>query len=364
MKPKHVLLVKPDYYSAYPPLGLLKLSAYHKELGNTTELVRGTERPVNAEPDIIYITSLFTWAWEPVWKAVRYYSLKFPNAELWLGGLYVSLMPEHAALSGIDPKHIFKGIFQEAECRCPDYDLVPEWNKKAKASIVFATRGCVRSCTFCGVSRIEGKLNSERKSIKDLIWDGHTKIIFFDNNFLASRYWESVLSEVRELGLAVDFNQGLDARLVTERVAKKISKLKIDRFIRLSYDTMEIGPSVKKAIELLKTNGIDGRNILVYLLYNFTDSPQDLFVRIRNVLNWGAVAYPMRFQPLYTLKKNDYISPQWDSIRLGAVATARRVIGSGGTFPPYHGMMKVKVRGCKTFDQAFAEFMQPVEALQ
>jgi hypothetical protein len=356
--------VKPDYYSAYPPLGLLKLSAYHKKLGNTTELVRGTEKPVKTDPDIIYITSLFTWAWEPVWKAIRYYSLKFPNAELWLGGLYASLMPEHAALSGIDPGRIFKGIFPEAECQCPDYDLVPEWNKKAKASIVFATRGCIRSCTFCGVSRIEGKLNSERKSIKDLIWDGHTRIIFFDNNFLASRYWESVLSEVRELGLAVDFNQGLDARLVTEKVAKEISELKIDRFIRLSYDTMEMGSSVKNAIELLKTKGIDGRNILVYLLYNFTDGPQDLFVRIGNVLNWGAVAYPMRFQPLYTLKKNDYISPQWDPIRLGAVATARRVIGSGGTFPPYHGIMKVKVRGCKTFDQAFSEFMQPVEALQ
>ena len=363
MKAKHVLLVKPKFYSAYPPLGLLKLSAYQKKLGNTTELVWGTGRSVQVEPDIIYITSLFTWAWEPVWQAVRYYSLKFPNADLWLGGLYASLMPEHAALSGVRPERIFRGIHFEAESQLPDYDLVPTWNKREKASIVFASRGCVRSCTFCGVSRIEGKLSSEKNSIKDLIWPGHTRVILFDNNFLASSKWKNVLSEIQELDLAVDFNQGLDARLITKEVAEKISELKIDRFVRISYDTSEIGAYVKKAIELLESSGINGRNILVYLLYNFTDSPQDLFTRIKNVLRWGGVAYPMRFQPIYTLKKNNYVSPEWDPIRLGAVATARRVFGSGGTFPPYKGMMKVKVEGCRTFDEAFREFIVPQEAI-
>lgn len=186
MKSKRVLLIKPKYYSAYPPLGLLKLSAYHKSLGNSVELVYGVGEPVSEDdPDIIYVTSLFTWAWKEVWEAVQYYSLRFPNAELWLGGLYASLMPEHAALSGVNPSRIFKGIFADAESLCPDYSLVPEWNERQKASIVFSTRGCIRACTFCGVSRIEGKLNSERESIKDLIWPGHTKIIFFDNNFLA-----------------------------------------------------------------------------------------------------------------------------------------------------------------------------------
>lgn len=171
------------------------------------------------------------------------------------------------------------------------------------------------------------------------------------------------MSEIQELGLAVDFNQGLDARLVTAQVADKISELKIDRFIRLSYDTSEMGPCVKNAIELLRSRGIDGRDILVYLLYNFTDSPQDLFLRIKKVLSLGAVAYPMRFQPVYTLKKNNYISPEWDTVRLDAIASARRVFGSGGTFPPYRGMMKVKVEGCKTFDEAFREFILPQEAV-
>ncbi|MEM4736469.1 MAG: hypothetical protein QXD41_01215 [Nitrososphaeria archaeon] len=361
---KHVLLVEPRYYTKYPPLGLLKLSSYHKKIGDTTELVRGTTRQVSREPNVIYVTSLFTWAWKPVWEAVRFYSMLFPKADLWLGGLYASLMPEHAALSGVNPRRIFKGIFTEAEDLCPDYSLVPEWNKKVGASIIFSSRGCLRSCTFCAVPRIEGKLNAEKNSIKHLIWPGHKRVIFFDNNFLASSKWESVLEEIEELDLRVDFNQGLDARLISDRVAKKISRVKIDRFVRLSYDYIGMGPYVRKAINLLKSNGIDGRNILVYALYNFTDSPQDLFTRIKNTLSWGAVSYPMRYQPTNTLSKNTYIAPKWDENRLNAVQRARRVIGSGGAFPPYEGMLKVKVEKCHTFDEAFNEFMKPLEVIQ
>jgi hypothetical protein len=361
---KHVLLVEPKYYTKYPPLGLLKLSAYHNRIGDTTELVRGTTDSVAEEPDIIYVTSLFTWAWKPVWEAVRHYSKLFPKAQLWLGGLYASLMPEHAALSGVNPKCIFKGIFTEAENLCPDYSLVPEWNKKAGASVIFSSRGCVRSCTFCAVPRIEGGLNAEKHSIKDLIWPEHRRVILFDNNFLASSGWEEVLDEINELDLRIDFNQGLDARLISQKVAKKISRLKIDRFVRLSYDYLGMGPYVEKAIKLLKSEGIDGRNILVYALYNFTDNPQDLFNRIKNTLSWGAVSYPMRYQPINALTKNIYVSSSWDLNRLNAVQTARRVIGSGGAFPPYEGMLKVKVERCSTFDEAFKEFMKPMEVVQ
>ena len=363
-KVHHVVLVEPKYYTKYPPLGLLKLSSLHKNLGDTVELIRGIETDISREPDIVYVTSLFTWAWKPVWEAVRYYSSAFPKANLWLGGLYASLMPEHAALSGVNPKNIFRGTFSKAEDLLPDYSLVPEWNKRVGASIIFSSRGCLRSCTFCAVPRIEGKLCAEKSSIKHLIWPGHKRVIFFDNNFLASSKWHSVLDEVEELGLKVDFNQGLDARLVTDAVAKRIARLKIDRFIRLSYDYDSMGPFVRKAVDLLKSHGIDGRNILVYTLYNFTDSPQDLFNRIKNTLGWGAVSYPMRYQPTNTLSKNTYVAPKWDEIRLNAVQRARRVIGSGGAFPPYEGMLKVKVEGCNTFDEAFEEFMKPLEAVQ
>lgn len=96
-----VLLVEPDYYTRFPPLGLLKLASYHKRRGDSVILVRGCRRVLveGGEPKRVYVTSLFTWAWRPVWAAVRYYKRLYPGAEVWLGGIYASLLPSHAEAS-------------------------------------------------------------------------------------------------------------------------------------------------------------------------------------------------------------------------------------------------------------------------
>jgi hypothetical protein len=340
----------------------LKLSTLHKNRGDTTELVLGTNVPVSQEPDVIYITSLFTWAWEPVWKAIRFYSTNFPSSQIWLGGLYASLLPEHAALSGISPERIHTGLFTKAENLCPDYSLVPDWNQKSGASIIFSSRGCIRKCGFCAVSQLEGSIRSNVSSIKDFIWPGHKKVILFDNNFLASPTWRKVLDEIRELDLRVDFNQGLDARLISRTAAKMISQVKVDKVVRLSYDYRKMGTYVKRAIHFLNSVGIKGKSILVYTLYNFTDSPQDFFERMRDILQWGAVCYPMRYEPLTTLYKNRYVAPGWDEKKLDAIARARRVIGYGGAFAPHEGMLKVKAKENQTFEDSFGEFTEPLEA--
>ena len=354
---KHVLLVEPDYYTQFPPLGLLKLSTYYRKKGATTELVHGTEDSIKKEPQLIYITSLFTWSWEPVWRAVRHYSDLFPNADLWLGGLYASLMPEHASMSGVHPDRIYKGIFPEAENLMPDYELVPEWNTKEKASILFSSRGCIRTCGFCAVPQLEGKITESVRSLEDLIYPEHNKVILFDNNFLASPKWQTILDDIIRLDLRVDFNQGLDARLIKPQVAKRLAEVKIDKVIRLSYDSSRSGEDVKQAIQYLKDEGIHGKSILVYTLFNFTDDPQDFLERMKNVLRWGSACYPMRYEPLRTLYKNQYVSKNWKAIELEAIQRARRIIGYGGAFAPHEGMLKVKVENSSTFKEAFGEFM-------
>ena len=354
----HVLLVEPDYYTRYPPLGLLKLSAYHKLLGDTTKLVRGCKR-VRRKPDRIYVTSLFTWAWKPVWQAVKHYKRLFPHAELWLGGLYASLLPEHAAQSGAD--HVYKGLFKEAEDLMPDYGLVPKWD----GSLIFSSRGCNRKCPFCAVPLLEGKINSVKYSVKDLVYPKHTRIIFWDNNILQGPGWRDIFDELEELGKKVDFNQGLDARLITEDVAGGLARLRLDSGrctkVRLGYDLRGNGPFVKKAIERLNAVGIRGRAIMVYTLYNFADDPKDFLERVREVLGWGAVCYPMRYEPLNggnALGKNTYISPNWTVQEVEMVQRARRVLGYGGAFPPYNGLIK-KLNKARNFHEAFS--LRPIK---
>lgn len=339
-----ILLVEPDYYSRYPPLGLLKLATYHRLNGDSVELVRGCSYPQH-KPHLIYVTSLFTWAWKPVWDAVRFYKEKYPNVKVRLGGIYASLMPGHAKLSGVDRIHT--GVYKKVENLMPAYDLVPEWD----GSIIYTSRGCNRKCPFCAVWRIEGQINSCRRSIKHLLYHKHTRVILWDNNFLQNQYWSKILDELIESKKLVDFNQGVDARLVIEEFAEKISQIKL-LCIRISYDSKEVGEYVERAIELINSYGIRKRKIGVYILYNYLDTPEDFFERVKNVLNWGAVAFIMRFQPLDTLKRNEYVGSKWDKERLELVAKFRRIYGFGGVFPPYKWLVD-RFNKTSTFERAF-----------
>jgi len=347
--PNHILLVEPAYYSKFPPIGLLKLSKYHKSKRDTTEYIDFKEkdqRVPKKTPKKIYITSLFTWAWQPVWDAVAYYKNEFPKAEVWLGGIYASLLPEHAKLSGAD--RIYQGLFADAENVMPDYDLVPNWD----GSVIFSSRGCCNKCDFCAVPRLEGKMNSLKKSIKPFVLDRHSKIIFFDNNFLANKYRIDIFKELIDFDKKVDFNQGIDARLITEPVAKMIASLKLDSTIRLAYDSHDQQKYVKRAVDRLLEVGIKKRDIFVYTLFNYTDNPDEFFNRVREILNWGTVCYPMRYESLYTIEKNSYFSPRWDIKKIELVQHARRVIGYGGAFPAYEGLVN-KFNNAAGFEEAF-----------
>jgi hypothetical protein len=230
----------------------------------------------------------------------------------------------------------------------PAYDLVARWN----ASILFASRGCIRRCGFCSVPKLEGRPANLLYGIRDLIYPGHKRVILWDNNILGNPNWRAIFDELIEVGLEVDFNQGLDARLVNREVAEKISRMKTS-VIRLAYDFHGIGPAVKRAIEYLADSGIRRRDIIVYTLFNYTDDAQDFYERVRDLLSWGVVSYPMRYEPLTSLEKNRYVSPQWDAERLEMVADARRVLGFAGAFPPYEGLV-TKFLKAGTFDKAFA----------
>ncbi|MEN6343474.1 MAG: hypothetical protein ABFC89_13060 [Methanospirillum sp.] len=345
----HILLVEPAYYSKFPPIGLLKLSAYHKQKGDTTELInfeKRDQRTPKKTPKKIYVTSLFTWARQPVWDAVAYYKTEFPEAEVWLGGIYASLLPDHAKLSGAD--RIYRGLFEEAENIRPDYDLVPDWD----GSIIFSSRGCCNKCPFCAVPRLEGKMNSLKKSIRPFVLDQHSKIIFFDNNFLANKYRMNIFKELSDYDKKVDFNQGIDARLISEPIAKKIASLTLDPGVRIAYDSHDQQKYVKKAVDHLIEAGIKKRDIFVYSLFNYTDTPDEFFTRVRDILNWGIVCYPMRYESLFTIEKNSYISPLWDIHKIQLVQQARRVIGYGGAFPAYEGLVN-KFNKASGFEEAF-----------
>ena len=100
---RRILLVEPGYRNKYPPLGLMKISAYHKLRGDHVEFSKGCSRAHREYGwDRVYVASLFTFHWKKTLRTIEYYapSIQEPR-NIWVGGVLATLMNrELAAFTG------------------------------------------------------------------------------------------------------------------------------------------------------------------------------------------------------------------------------------------------------------------------
>ena len=96
-----------------------------------------------------------------------------------------------------------------------------------------------------------------------------------DNNVLAHPHGIAQIEKMARLGLRVDFNQGLDARLIDPAIARRLGALRWIRYLRLACDHKAQMPMVEKAIRLLRTAGGPYREYWCYVLVNDVDDAYD-----------------------------------------------------------------------------------------
>jgi hypothetical protein len=175
----------------------------------------------------------------------------------------------------------------------------------------FTSRGCVRRCSFCAVWRTEGNLQE--------LDNWPIRPIICDNNLLAcSRaHFDSVIDKLKRLP-EIDFNQGLDARLLTKYHADRLAELPC--LVRLAWDSMAYERDFWRAYELLTSAGIPPNRIRVYVLIGYKDTPQDALYRLSEIWKAGSFPDPMRYQPLDALYKNSYVGENWTKRELARYA--------------------------------------------
>ena len=176
-------------------------------------------------------------------------------------------------------------------------------------SATFTTRGCIRQCSFCAVPRTEGEFRELD------IWD--PKPIICDNNPLAAsnKHFGKVIDSVKPF-IGVDFNQGLDIRLLSSYHIERLQDLD-NPMIRFAWDDVKDEAALFDAINRMVAAGFAKSRISVYVLIGCNDTPEDALYRLvslRDILR--VTTFPMRFQPLYTLKKNSYVAPGWTAKEL------------------------------------------------
>ena len=348
---RRILLVEPFYRNKYPPLGLMKLSTYHKLKGDLVEFVKGCKHSFRSQKwDRIYISTLFTFYWNETIKTINYYiqSVDSPK-DIFVGGVMATLFREEieqttgvTVISGLinRPGILGSGDRYIVDGLIPDQKILDEIDYEyglKDAYIGYATRGCLNQCGFCAVSRLEPEfvhylpLKKQVKGIEE-VYGTRQNLVLLDNNVLASDYFERIVNDIIELGFhkgailhkkqrTVDFNQGLDARLLTSEKMVLLSKTAI-KPLRLAFDFISMKDSYVSLIHLARDNGL--LNLSTYVLYNYSDTPQDFYKRLRiNVqlnekLGTKIYSFPMKFIPL-NAKDRSYIGKYWNKKLLRGV---------------------------------------------
>lgn len=350
---KRVLLVEPAYRSSYPPLGLMKIAAYHRQLGDKIEFVRGESAGHATQYwDRVYITSLFTYDWGKVVSTIHFYKDNLFGASagrIYAGGIAASLLPDNLyAETGVYPiigrltsaRQLGDDSDINIDLLAPDYsilDQTPHSYRYGRAYIAHATRGCIRTCPFCAVPILEPKyqryidLVAAISAMRDQIGD-RPELILMDNNVLASASLERIVKDLVDLGFAkgehcgkqarvVDFNQGLDARLVTPRTSGLLAQLPL-KPVRIAYDRASDGGVFEKAVRLVAEAGFT--DVSNYLLYNFDDHPKDLWLRMHHCVELSERlgirlwSFPMRFAPI-TDTRRGHVGSHWNKRLLRGV---------------------------------------------
>lgn len=281
----------------FPNLPIMKLSAWHKEHGDTVEWYD----PLTAwldPPDQVYASKVFTFTDD--------YPHPINAGKVLYGGtgyFYPNGGPE---LPG-EIEHIY-----------PDYSLYPELTRDTAYG--FLTRGCPRGCGFCVVGDKEGR---KSRKVADLyeFWRGQKQIKLLDPNMFACREWTDLAVQLIESGAWVDFTQGCDIRIMTEEMAGCIKRMKVKQ-IHFAWDRYGDKDLVIPKFEMFReVTGWDHRKMTVYVLTGYdTTIDQDL-ERIYTLRDLGYSPYVMIYDKYKKNKKDNLVRMQrWVNSRFAFAA--------------------------------------------
>lgn len=305
---------KTRWGSAFPNLALMKISAWHKAKGDSVEWARQPDLFESPHYDRIYASKVFTFTPDIDFRP-------FDADEIVKGG------------TGYD---IHGTLPEEIDRTQPDYSIYP-WIDN-KTAYGFLTRGCPNKCKWCIVPKKEGAVRPYM-DVEEIAIDGRRNLVLMDNNILASQYGIEQIKKIIRLKLRVDFNQAMDARLVTEDIARLLAQVKWNPYPRFGCDTHAQIKHCDRAIAWLREFGYRGPVFLYTMIDDDFEESIDRVMYYRDRLVNGENTYP-HVQPYIDFNNPDYVPYKWqqDMARWSGIISLKK------TFPimeyePRHGFV-------------------------
>lgn len=245
----------------YPNLPLMKISAWHKQQGDSVEWYRGI---LSDHMNRVYMSKVFSFTPDYEWA--------IDADEIIKGGSGYAIELENGR--EIYHKERDNDLPAEVEHMYPDYSLYPNLTKDTAYG--FLTRGCPRGCSFCHVAAKEGQCSYKVANL-DEFWKGQKEIVLSDPNILACKDHKDLLQQLLGSKARVEFNQGLDVRLVNDGNIDLIRQMRI-KYIHFAFDRYQDKSIIEPKLRMFReATGWGRHKVVVYILVNYdTELWQDI----------------------------------------------------------------------------------------
>ena len=255
----------------FPNLALMKISAFHKRIGDNVEFINFLEHY-----DKVYVSKVFGDEYSQM-------DMTCINAdEIIFGGTGFAITVENG--KEIYHKNRDKALLYEIEHIYPDYDLYPQYTNDT--AFGFLTRGCCNNCEHCIVSKKEGTCSTKVANLSEF-WHGQKKIKLLDPNILACKQREELLNQLADSKAKIDFTQGLDARFITENVALLLKRVNTEMY-HFAFDRMKDEKQILKGLSTFrKVVNPSPRKCYVYVLTNYNTTFEEDLYRIQKLKELG-----------------------------------------------------------------------------
>lgn len=271
-------LIDVDGGNRFPNIALMKISAFHKAEGDEVTWYDS----FNGWYDKVYLSKVFSFT---------------PDYEYAINADEVVRGGSGYCIDLVDGKEVFHKerdilLPEEVEHIYPDYSIYPELTQDT--AFGFLTRGCPRGCEFCVVGKKEGRCSRKVADLKEF-WGGQRNIVLCDPNILACKDWKDLLQQLIDSKAWVDFNQGIDIRMMTEEKAEMLSQIKVKE-LHFAWDKYEDRDIVLPKLKMFAKYGnklISGHRAVVYTLVNFDTTLEQDLDRIYTLRDMGYWAYVM-----------------------------------------------------------------------
>jgi len=261
----------------YPNLPLMKLSAWHKSRGDYVEWY---DPMFSGHMDKVYMSKVFSFTED--------FMYHIDADEIVKGGSGYCIRTVNGR--EVFDKSMDNNLPPEIEHIYPDYSLYGITD----TAYGFLSRGCPRGCSFCHVEAKEGRAARKVADLSEF-WRGQKNIVLCDPNILACRDWRDLLQQLIDSKAWVDFNQGLDIRLMTEEKAAMLKRIKTKN-IHFAWDRFEDKDKILPKFKMFKDiTGIDYRKLGVFVLCGFDTTLEQDLERVYTLRDLGFSPYVMLY---------------------------------------------------------------------